>query len=69
LVTTSISENLLKSTSEFERLASALLAEAGKFIGRIKIYGSIKKAEYKFIPFPLDQILKDKLKGFLGGFF
>lgn len=69
LVTTSVSESLLKGTSEFERLAGTLLAEAGRFMGRIKIGGTIKKPEYKFIPFPIDQLLRDKLKGLLGGFF
>jgi hypothetical protein len=69
LVTTSISENFVKGTSEFERLAGALLAEAGKLVGRIKVGGTIKNTEYKFMPFPLDKILRDKVKELLGGFF
>jgi|GEM_PF-5757166 hypothetical protein len=68
-VTTSISENFVKQSTEFERLASSLLAEAGQLMGRIKIGGTIKKPEYKFIPFPIDKILTDKVKGLLGGFF
>lgn len=69
LITTSISEDFIKGTSEFARLASTLLAEAGQFIGSIKITGTIKKPEYKFIPLPINKILKNKLKGLLGGFF
>lgn len=69
LVTTSISENFAKSTSEFERLAGALLAEAGRLVGRIKVGGTIKNTEYKFMPFPIDKILGDKVKELLGGFF
>ncbi len=69
LVTTSISENFAKSTSEFERLAGALLAEAGQLVGRVKVSGTIKNTEYKFMPFPIDKILRDKVKELLGGFF
>lgn len=69
LITTTISENFAKGTSEFSRLASTLLAKAGQLIGNIRIIGTIKKPEYKFIPLPVDKILKDKLKGLLGGFF
>jgi hypothetical protein len=69
LVTTSISENFARGTSEFERLAGALLAEAGQLVGRIKVGGTIKNTEYKIMPFPLDKILKDKVKELLGGFF
>jgi len=68
-ITTSISEDYLRSTTEFQRLAGILLAEAGNFIGSIKIGGTLKKPEYKYIPLPIDRILKDKLKNLLGGFF
>ncbi|MDD5449971.1 MAG: AsmA-like C-terminal region-containing protein [Candidatus Omnitrophica bacterium] len=69
LVTTSFSENFVKGSSDFEKLANSLLAQAGQWMGRVKIGGTIKKPEYKFLPMPLDTILKDKLKELLGGFF
>ncbi|MBI4335060.1 MAG: hypothetical protein HY589_00215, partial [Candidatus Omnitrophica bacterium] len=69
LVTTRLSENFIKETSDFERIAGALLAETGQYMGRVKVGGSVKKPEYKFIPFPIDKILKDKFKELLGGFF
>jgi len=69
LITTSISEGFIKGTSEFARLAGILLSEAGQFVGNIKISGTIKNPEYKFIPLPINKILKDKLKVLLGGFF
>ncbi|MCM8781517.1 MAG: AsmA-like C-terminal region-containing protein, partial [Candidatus Omnitrophica bacterium] len=69
LITSSISEDFIKGTSEFAKVASSLLTQAGQLIGNIKISGTIKRPEYKFIPLPLDKILKDKLKILLGGFF
>ncbi|MCX5715510.1 MAG: hypothetical protein NTV07_01350, partial [Candidatus Omnitrophica bacterium] len=69
MVTTSVSEDFVKDTSEFQRLAGLLFAQAGQFLGNIKINGTIKKPEYKFVPFALDKVLPDKFKDLLGGFF
>ncbi len=68
-ITTTISEGFIKGSSEFAKLATSLLAEAGQFIGTIRIGGTIKNPAYKFIPLPVTKILKDKVKKLIGGIF
>jgi hypothetical protein len=46
-----------------------LFAKAGQLLGNIKITGTMKKPEYTFVPFAIDKVLPDKIKGLLGGFF
>jgi len=68
-LTSSVAEDFIKGTSDFAQIANILFAQAGQFIGNIKVRGTLAKPEFKLIPVPIDKILKNRLQEVLGGFF
>lgn len=66
-VSTSITEGLVdENQSDWQKLSSDFLKEAGQVIGNLQISGTIQKPEFKIKP-KVGKYLKDKIKDFIKG--
>ncbi|MBN1405572.1 MAG: hypothetical protein JW946_03550 [Candidatus Omnitrophica bacterium] len=72
-ITGRFAEDIVKMTTNFGKIASAVLKEAGAYIVEIRLTGTIDKPKYSVVPFAVEKMLKekvvDKIKDALGKIF
>jgi hypothetical protein len=69
LVNANITQSLIDSDSDAGRIASMLLTQAGNYMGKIKVTGTLDKPEYKLTAKPVQEIFGDEIKGLLKNIF
>ena len=60
-ITGRFADDVVKKTSEPGKIANAILHEAGNLIMEIRLTGTLKRPNYKIVPFPLKRIFKEKI--------
>jgi len=60
-ITASFSPKFMEKTGRFGHIASLLIDKTGRFVGEVKMTGTIKKAKFKFSALPVEKILKEKI--------
>ena len=68
-ITSSFTPKFLQSGGQFGRIASLVVDQTGKFIGNIKLTGTIKKPKYSLVAIPLEKIIGGKIFESLKGLF
>lgn len=65
LLNTNITQDLFKGSSEAVEIANLFLTQAGNYMGKIKITGTIKKPVYRIDKRPVEDLFKKEIKGLL----
>ncbi|MBL7068347.1 MAG: hypothetical protein ISS34_00605 [Candidatus Omnitrophica bacterium] len=62
LMKTHIIQDLVEGTSDASQIANLLISEAGNYMGRVKITGTLKEPQYKMSSAPVKEIFKGEFK-------
>lgn len=65
ILKTNITQEIVEDSSEIAGIANLLLRQAGNYMGRIRVTGTLKDPKYDFSAKPIKKILQKGIKGLL----
>lgn len=67
LLNTNITQDLIKveGSSEAANIANMLISQAGNYIGKVKVTGTLKQPKYELAVTPIEDAFKKEIKGLL----
>jgi len=65
LMNTHIIQDLIEGSSDAARTANMFISQAGNYMGKIKVTGTLKEPKYKIYATPIKDAFKGEIEGFL----
>ena len=66
---TDIKHGLAEGDSDATKIANILISQAGTYLGRVKVEGTLEDPKYRLVAKPINELFGDKLKGLLKNIF